>query len=315
MQSSRWVLAAACVIAILTSLTSLRPGADAQPNASAPSAAQTSPTSTAPTIHVTSRETVVDVTITDAKGNPIHGLKQSDFTIKEDGKPQPIRSFEEFGSEAVPEPPKLPPNIYTNRQPPPVSSAINVLWLDFTNAAPGVSLSCCDRNPTAGPLDLARAMGRQRQAKQDAMKYIQNMPLGTRVAVLGSSNKGHLRVLQGVTSDPALLNAAVDTMQFDTDAVAFNMETSCSQQERRNRMTLESLNQIAADLAQIKGRKNLLWLTVNIATLINQHNPPCLSDYSSDVHKMYALLAAEQVTVFPLSVRGVEKMVPPTRIT
>ncbi|MGP8258621.1 MAG: VWA domain-containing protein [Acidobacteriaceae bacterium] len=304
MQSSRWVLAAACVVAILSALASLRPNAAAQSNGIAPFPPQQTPsTTTAPTIHVTSREAVVDVTVTDAKGNPVHGLKQSDFTVKEDGKPQSIRSFEEFSSEPAPEPEKLPPNIYTNRQLPPASSAVNVLWLDFTNSAPGVSLSCCG---LVGPKSLARAMGRQRQTKQDAMKYLQNMPSGTRVAVLGSSNKGHLRVLQGVTSDPALLSAAVDTMEFDTDAMAFNGETWCSQQERRNRMTLESLNQIAADLAVIKGRKNLVWFTTGIPTITDPNSrPPCLSDYSAKLKSAYATLAASQVTVFPIWVRGV----------
>ena len=51
-----------------------------------------------PTLHVTSREVIVDVEVTDANGKPVHGLKQSDFSIEENGKPQPIRSFEEFGN-------------------------------------------------------------------------------------------------------------------------------------------------------------------------------------------------------------------------
>src|ERR1700677_2943543 len=80
--------------------------------------AQTAPT---PTLKVYSRETIVDVTVTDSKGDPVHGLKQEDFTVKEDGKPQPIRSFEEFGSQTVPDQPKLPPNVYTNLQPAPAS--------------------------------------------------------------------------------------------------------------------------------------------------------------------------------------------------
>ena len=295
---------ALCVVAFLTALASMRPYAAAQPNVLVPfPTQQTAPTSIAPTIRVYSRETIVDVTVTDTKGNPVHGLQQSDFAVKEDGKPQPIRSFEEFVSEDVREPAKLPPNIYTNRQPPPASGAVNVLFLDFTNSAPGISLSCCG---AAGPMSLSRAMGRQHQTKQSAMEYIQNMPTGTRVAVLGSSNTGHLRVLQGVTSDPALLSAAVDTMQFDTDAVAFNMETWCTQQERRNRMTLESLSQIATDLAVIKGRKNLLWFTTGIPTITDPAaRQSCLSDYSAKLKLAYATLTASQVTVFPIWVRGV----------
>jgi hypothetical protein len=74
---------------------------------------------TTSTLKVYSRETIVDVTVTDPKGNPVHGLTRDDFTVKEDNKPQPIRSFEEFGSKPITALAKLPPNVYTNLQPPP----------------------------------------------------------------------------------------------------------------------------------------------------------------------------------------------------
>jgi VWFA-related protein len=260
---------------------------------------------TVPTIKVTARETVVDVTVTDKDGKPVHGLTQADFTVKEDRKEQPIRSFHEYGSEAVPVPEKLPASTYSNRQPAAASGAVNILLLDFVNSAPGVALSCCG-DPKIGPMSLARAQRRQHQTKQAAMDYIQNMPPGTRVAVLGTSDPGSLRVLQGVTSNPALLSAAVDTMGFDTEALAFNGETWCTQQERRNRMTLESLNQIAVDLAGVKGRKNLVWFTTGIPTITDPNSrPPCLSDLSSNLKKAYGLFAAAQITVFPIWVRGV----------
>jgi len=285
--------------------------------------AQSAPQSSGITLKVTSRETVVDVTVTDAKGNPVHGLTQADFTVKEDGKAQPIRSFEEFGSEAVPEPEKMPPNVYSNRQPPPASSAVNILLLDFTNAAPILAVDCCipPLPITWGSASLFRAMERQRHVKQYAMQYLHDMPAGTRVAVLGSANTGHLRVLQGVSSDPALLSAAVDSMQYDTNASMeiypsnvpnyeqMTIDSWCSQQAVRNRMTLESLNQIAADAVGIKGRKNLLWFTTGIPTMTDPNYNPvsqhCLPDYSTDLKKTYGLLAAAQVTVFPISVRGV----------
>ena len=273
-----------------------------------------------PTLKVYSRETIVDVAVTD-KGNPVHGLKKEDFTVKEDGKPQPIKSFEEFGSQAVQPPPKLPPNIYTNLQPPAPTSAVNVMLLDFTNAAPILALDCCVGPPPdlrAGPGSLNRAMERQIHIKQYAMKYLQGMPAGTRVAVLGASYPGKLRVLQGFTSDPALLSAAVDSMAYDTDGsvevfprdMEQTIESYCTQQEGRNRMTLESLDQIAADLVGIKGRKNLLWFTVGIPTITDPaDHPPCLTDYNPGLKKAYGLLAAAQVTVYPIYVRGV---VPPS---
>ena len=285
---------------------------------------QPAPTITAPTLKVYAREPVVDVTVTDAKGNLVHGLKQEDFTLQEDGKPQPIRSFQEYSTETEPPLPKLPPNVYTNLQPPAPNGATNVIWLDFTNAAPVLAIGCCNPplGPTMGSMDLARSLGYQHRTKVAVMAYLKQIPLGTRVAVFGTwYPPGRLRVLQGVTSDPALLSAAVDTMPYDQDGMYFPRPTQsmdptdppedwCTQRERRNRMTAESLNQMAADLAQIKGRKNLLWFTMRLQTLVNQHGIHCLSDLSKDVKRAYGLLAAAQVTVYPISMRGVEEVSP-----
>ena len=58
-------------------------------------AGQNSSAPAAPTLHVYSRETIVDVLVTDDKGQPVRGLTRSDFTVEEDGKAQPIRGFYE----------------------------------------------------------------------------------------------------------------------------------------------------------------------------------------------------------------------------
>jgi VWFA-related protein len=278
-----------------------RPGAalsspDAQPPDSGPM-----------TLHVTSRETIVDVTVTDAKGLPVHGLTQADFTIKEDGKTQPIRSFAEFGEVAPSEAhalPKLPAHVYTNLQPPPASSAVNVLLLDFVNTAPVLAIEL-----KRGPQDLARSLATQRLVKQGAMKYLESMPPGTRVAVLGMTWPSSLRILQGFTSDAELLRAAVDTMDYATDAKANDYNSWCSQQDTRNRMTIESLDQIAADLAIVKGKKNLLWFTTGIPAVTNPNaRAPCLPDYYKGITRSYGLLTAAQVAVSPIDARGLANL-------
>jgi VWFA-related protein len=275
--------------------------------------AQTPPES--PTLKVYSRETIVDTTVTDNKGQPIHGLLKPDFTLKEDNKPQPIRGFHEYSTQPVAPLPKLPPNVYTNLQPPAPTSAINILWLDFTNLAPVLSVSCCPLvgKPFLGPQNLAAALGVQRHVKQDAMQYLKEMPPGTRVAVLGTTYPGTLHLLQGITSDPALLSAAIDRMEFNTDGKVeldkrgeISQLTWCPQQEQRNRATLEAINQMAADLAAIEGRKNLIWFTHGIPTITDPaQRPSCLSDYSPGLKKAYGLLTAAQVTVYPVGASGV----------
>jgi VWFA-related protein len=54
----------------------------------------------------TSNLVIVDVVVTDKAGKPIHGLKQSDFTVLEDGKPQKLSVFEfqELSTEPAPAP-------------------------------------------------------------------------------------------------------------------------------------------------------------------------------------------------------------------
>jgi hypothetical protein len=37
---------------------------------------------------------IVDVVVTDAKGEPVHGLSQHDFSVSEDGQSQRILSFD-----------------------------------------------------------------------------------------------------------------------------------------------------------------------------------------------------------------------------
>ena len=255
-----------------------------------------------PTIKVTARETVVDVTVTDAKGNPVHGLTQADFTVKEDGKAQPIRSFHEYGSEAVPAAEKLPPNTYSNRQPAAVSSAVNILLLDFANAASPLSLSIGGAEDT-----LARSLAAQKLAKQDAMKYVATMPPGTKVIMLGLSKS--LRTLQGATSDPALLSAAIDTMDTNMEGRAGSHEEWCSQTETHARVTMEALDQIAADASAIKGKKNLLWFSVGLPWLTDPSvRAKCLPSYFDDMLKTYGLLAAAQISVYPIDVRGVPTM-------
>jgi VWFA-related protein len=289
--------------------------------AAAPAPAPSSDSAGTTTLQVFSRETVVDVTVMDAKGGPIRNLKASDFVIEEDGKPQPIRGFQEYGKDTPPVervPPKLPPDVYTNVQPQPTTSAVNILLLDALNTAPADQMFM----------------------KQESMRYLKSMPKGTRVAVLGLSTR--LRILQGFTADPAVLIAAVDSKKnralpspfIDNDTgetidslmdvvddgtaaslAEFENEQATDQQEMRNRMTLEALDQIAAYVAGIKGRKNLIWFSSGIPLNIFPDIAPGsqatgtngfqgMEDFTKDVRKTTDLLAAAEVAVYPLDARG-----------
>lgn len=263
-------------------------------SASIKGAAQQDSTST-PTLQVYSRLTVVDVTATDDNGDPVYGLKQSDFTILEDGKPQPIRNFEEVGLRPVMPPPDLPANVYTNLQPPAPSAAVNILLLDMANEAPVDSTV---------PAEVSSATALQHRVKLAARQALDQMPMGTQVAVLSMTN--NLRILQSFTSNRALLEAAIDATPYDLDG---NGDVQCIQSNNRNRMVLESLDQIAVSSAAIHGRKNLIWFTVGIPSITDPNaRPECLPDYSLSLSHAYDQLTAAQVSVYPVGAAGVTQL-------
>lgn len=248
------------------------------------------------TLQVYSRLTVVDTTVTDSAGRPVQGLKQSDFTLFEDGKPQPIHNFEEVIEVGVPPLPQLPPNVYTDLQPQAASSAVNILLLDFANEAPVDST-------IAGQVQAS--LRTQHYVKDAAEHALDQMPAGTRVMVLSMTN--HLRILQSFTSDKEMLKAAIDAAPYDLDG---NGDRQCVQSDERNRMVLESFDQIAADVFPIKGRKNLLWFTMGIPQITDPNErPSCLPDYTSALTRAYDLLNASQVAIYPIDARGLRSFV------
>jgi VWFA-related protein len=233
-----------------------------------------------PTIQVFSRETLVDITATDAKGRPVQGLTKSDFSIEEDGKPQSIRSFQEFSKgslAAAPALPKLPPNVYTNLQP--TVGPLNVLLLDDVNGG-----------------DIV-------QARWEAAKFIKSMAPGTQVALLALGDK--LTILQGPTSDPAPLLKVVNR-----PVKPFGVEADlCGTLIAENQATIDQLNAIATYLSGTKGRKNLIWIGKGPVNLVFPPTPgtpysPC-QDFTGQFRKTYDLLEDAQITIYPLDPGGV----------
>jgi len=278
------------------------------------------PDSSAVTLKVKTQLTIENVTVTDAQGKPVHGLKQSDFTVKEDGKPQTVKNFEEYGA-AIPSqqsaPPVLPPHVYTNAPPPGLqSSAVNILLLDVLNTGPA----------------------RQETVREKAVAYLKNMPAGTEIAIfeLGSE----LRVVHGFTTDRAVLLAAMASTRPSTIisqhveippiplpgcGFCIAIREACEILNRRSEATLDALDAIAAFGSGIKGRKNLLWFTTGlpqitsfqmVSNLLFTAQPPdnpklgyarpavTLVDYTSSLQRAYGLLSASQVSIYPIDPRG-----------
>ena len=86
------------------------------------------------------RRVPVDVVVIDKHGNPVRGLKQEDFIIKEDNTTQRSLSFDYLdGSVASFVPPKLPPlptNTFVNLPGEPERGPLCVLYYDMVNTFP-----------------------------------------------------------------------------------------------------------------------------------------------------------------------------------
>lgn len=155
-------------------------------SAQAATPAQTS----AETLHAGTQLVIVDVVVQDGSGHPIHGLTRDNFVLTEQKKPEAIRNFEEHSgaSDKKPGPPMppMPPGVFTDYTPVAPDSTLNVLLIDALNTP----------------------MKDQMFVRQQLLDYIKHEKPGINVAIFGLTSR--LVMLQGFTSDPAVLRAAVD---------------------------------------------------------------------------------------------------------
>src|ERR1039458_7761701 len=242
--------------------------------------AQQQPSAAAPTLKVYSRETIVDVLVTDDKGQPVRGLTRSDFTVEEDGHPQPISGFYEYDKQAPPAPVRtLPPNTYTNDNAMPANGPVQIFLFDPLATPPAV----------------------MQRAKQYIADYFRTMPAGTQVALFEFSPTKHMALLQGLTSDGRLAAAAVDNLDVEWDpSVGIVVGAP---------IFVAGLHQIAAYVAGIHGRKNLIWIRPGSPV-------PILHDgglswgirnmtYVHQMMDLYDIFTREQIAIYPLDPRGV----------
>jgi len=88
-----------------------------------------------PTIKTEANVVLVDVVVTQRKGEPVVGLHREDFQVSEDGRPQTISFFEEHtgGTVSPVGLPPMPPDVFTNYPTIKTTDSINVLLLDSLN--------------------------------------------------------------------------------------------------------------------------------------------------------------------------------------
>ena len=209
---------------------------------------------------------LVPTIVTDHLGHPVTGLTASDFVIKDNGKPRPVKFVQEIStpSQQVIEAAKLPPGTYSNnRGEAKAPLRVVIIMFDMLNS------HFKDQVP----------------ARIAVEKYLREQAdPGTMVAVLGLG-RGGLRMYHDLTSDTKGLaqelqtamekgrhaiqtNLADETAETEADAAFVGhgqfAETSSSGRASRKIIiedTLDAFRNIAGAYASLPGRKSLLWVT------------------------------------------------------
>jgi len=314
-----------CIVPIICLCTS--------PAQSAPSQNPQDNSTPPPTVKAKVREVLVDVVVTDSKGDPIPGLKHGDFQIFEDGKPQSLRMFVEHKG-VPPTPfklPPMPPHVYTNFPVTQFADSVNIVLLDALNT------------PSSD----------QSYVHSQMLKYLQTIPPGTRVAIFTLASQ--LRMLQGVTTDSSRLLASINSAkagphtsplrpssaesdgnqsrvdfmtsesmapprapnqipaQYTADPTGatqqFLSDTAVFLTEARVGLTLDALQQLARYLSGIPGRKNVIWFSGSFpAGIVPDSDLPDpfsgARNFQDEIRKTTDLLTTAHVALYPVAAEG-----------
>ncbi len=288
-------------------------------------------TQSIPTFKAKARLVLLDVVVTNNKGEPVSGLKKEDFEILEDGKAQTISGFEEHRA-APPQQIHLPPmpaGVYTNFPVVQAADSVNIILLDALNT------------PSKDQAFVHSQM----------LKYVKGIPTKTRVAIFTLASR--LRMLQGITTDSSALLAVLNDdkalphpspllpspvekdayqryIEFKAEngsappqdqslalasvdpinsAKAFQADLNALLIESRITVTLEALQQLARYLSGVPGRKNVIWFSGSFPTGILP-NPDLVDpfagtrDFQEAIRRTSDLLAASQIAIYPIAAEG-----------
>jgi VWFA-related protein len=195
------------------------------------------------------RLVVVDVVATDGKGAPVSDLRESDFAVFEDGRPQRVGSFTLQSPGSTPQQPaaapQLPQNIVSN-VPRHRSTSLNVILLDRVNGE-----------------------SRNRVYAQDRLvKYLEGGAAIQPTAIFILDKK--LALVHDFTSDTKVLKDALNgarpggvsrVLSVDVAASPYATKGDFHTNEHSVEVTLAALKLLAKTLAGYPGRKNLIWVS------------------------------------------------------
>jgi VWFA-related protein len=244
------------------------------------------------------REVLLDVLAIDKSGQPVTGLKASDFSVAEEGEAQVIRRVSEHQAmdanalSKLSSLPALPPNTFSNYTPVRNTNASIVLLLDAMDS----------------PMEAQMAM------RQQLITFLKHMQPGPPVAIFQLDTE--MRLIQGFTSDPkVLLQAAESKRDMPTMAKPTAAPRSYSGDSVYRRTLMENLRNgmrmMGSYLAGYPGRKNLIWFTgrIPMTRLGTGFGNPfgdgmTVSDSEDESKALTDVLTVSRIAVYPVDTYG-----------
>ena len=262
------------------------------------------PGSSGQTFKSSTRLIQVSVVVHDGRRRPVLDLKAEDFEILEDGKPQPVSVFSVSG-QAPSDAASAASGVFTNRLQSPTAGGVVAIVFDRLNTS----------------------FAEQNQARAHIIKYLGQVRPEDRVALFLLGEDG-MRVLHDFSKDAGSLLRAMtraqatpsstlagaqmpllDPMEADLDAFARGNLGNMRAHFQRvlAYVSLEALEDVAAYLQGIPGRKNLIWVSSGFPFAITNFGPGGTSDIttmSPETRRATRALNHSDVAVYPVDARG-----------
>ena len=194
------------------------------------------------TLKVTSRLVDVSIVAYDRKGHPVKDLKAEDFEICDNGRPQEIRFFSQFASEA----PAAPPAAEARKH-----FFSNQAFSDHGGNADGEPLATpgSEVGSTVLLLDESHiGWADLSHARQQILGFLGTLAPGEPVGLYTMTGLG-FRVLAEITPDHAALIALLQKWMPTAQSVS-----QAQQEETRNRQQINEVHS-ASDLGSVNGNR------------------------------------------------------------
>jgi VWFA-related protein len=270
-----------------------------------------------PPIHVTTRLVQIGVIVRDKNGL-VANLAKDDFVVLDRGKPQKISVFYVESSQSAEQHAQpLPQNTFYDL--PQYGAAtprsVTIVMLDNLNTLSGNGHEGYETGPVWME-DLALANG-----KAHLIEFIKDLDPKDRVAIYGLSEALHvlcdftgdrdhlLAILKNYdttsrtnreAAEPGSYHTPVPGREFNDNMDAQALEFAAATNERRATQTMAALQSIASHVANIPGRKNLVWLTANLP-------------FSGAA--LARILVPADIAVYPVDARGLLSRAMPSSVS